>query len=240
MSKKLTLEYIKESFDKEGYTLLSNEYYNAHQRLDYICPNGHEHSVEWASWCYHDRRCPYCNGNFIHINHVKKSFKDYGYVLLSKDFSKESSRKTTKKLLYTCDLGHKHHTTWSLWNMGYRCPTCKAIKQSLRMTGEGNYQWDGGHSDKLYCDIWRDKEYKNSIKERDRYKCLNPVCRKVSNILDVYHIDYNKLNCIPSNLITICRSCNVLANTDRNWHILWYRAILNNRYGYIYKDLNEK
>lgn len=31
-----------------------------------------------------------------------------------------------------------------------------------------------------------------------------------------------------------CGSCNAKANYDREWHKLWYQAILNKRYGYIY------
>ena len=33
MAKKLTIEFVRESFEKEGYTLLSKEYINAEQTL---------------------------------------------------------------------------------------------------------------------------------------------------------------------------------------------------------------
>jgi 5-methylcytosine-specific restriction endonuclease McrA len=65
----------------------------------------------------------------------------------------------------------------------------------------------------------------------DKYKCLNPYCSKKSSKLHIHHIDYNKKNCHPSNLITICNSCNSMANKDRNWHQTWYQAIIKNRYG---------
>ncbi len=59
MSKKHSYEFIKSQFEKEGYTLLSKEYKNAFQKLEYICPNGHKHSISWHSW-QHGQRCKYC------------------------------------------------------------------------------------------------------------------------------------------------------------------------------------
>jgi len=98
--------------------------------------------------------------------------------------------------------------------------------------GPENPNWKGGISCEPYCDIWLDKEFKESIKERDGYKCLNPDCWKNCNHLpiDIHHIDYNKKNCKPSNLIALCRSCNSRANKDREWHEFWYKAILYRRY----------
>ena len=45
--KELTLGYIKEQFEKEGYTLLTTEYINNKQKLDYICPKGHKNTIRW-------------------------------------------------------------------------------------------------------------------------------------------------------------------------------------------------
>jgi hypothetical protein len=81
-----------------------------------------------------------------------------------------------------------------------------------------------------YCDAWADKEYKESIKERDGYKCLNPTCLCNSKRLGIHHINYNKKDCAPLNLITLCTSCNSRANSDRDWHKSWYQAVINKRY----------
>ncbi len=96
--------------------------------------------------------------------------------------------------------------------------------------GEKHHNWKGGISCEPYCDVWLDKEFKESIKERDGYQCLNPVCSKESEILCVHHINYNKKDCRPFNLITLCNSCNVKANSDREWHEAWYNAIIHQRY----------
>lgn len=35
---------------KEDYTLLTNKYFNNHQELRYICPNGRHHYISWGNW----------------------------------------------------------------------------------------------------------------------------------------------------------------------------------------------
>ena len=105
------------------------------------------------------------------------------------------------------------------------------LKISIANKGENSYCWKGGISSQGYCQVWSDEEFKREIKERDGNKCLNPVCNsKNSNDLVGHHIDYNKKNCNPLNIITVCRSCNAKANFDREWHRSWYEAIIYNKY----------
>lgn len=107
------------------------------------------------------------------------------------------------------------------------------ISQSKKGNGMGNENpnWKGGISIEPYCDAWVDKDYKNSIKKRDGNVCLNPYCECiVIRKLDIHHINYNKKDCSPNNLITLCTSCNARANKDRDWHEAWYGAIINKRY----------
>ena len=89
-------------------------------------------------------------------------------------------------------------------------------------------------TDKSYCSEWDFKEFKDLIKYRDRFVCLNPDCWGTAGRLAIHHIDYNKKNCELRNLITICTSCNSRANTDREWYTSWYQAILSRRYNYKY------
>jgi len=108
----------------------------------------------------------------------------------------------------------------------------KSLKFIESMMRENNPNWRGGISFGDYCDIWNSQEFKNMIIERDSKKCLNPTCNKKNeNDIVIHHIDYNKKNCHPSNLITICRSCNTTANFNRSWHKSWYKAIILKRYG---------
>ena len=108
---------------------------------------------------------------------------------------------------------------------------CYHERLSVKRLAEGNPAWKGGISCEPYCYEWSFKEFKEYIKERDDNKCLNPDCFGNIHRLNVHHIDYNKKNCEPENLITLCASCNSRANKDREWHEAWYLAIIYRRYG---------
>jgi len=99
------------------------------------------------------------------------------------------------------------------------------------MSGPLSPLWLGGISCEPYCYEWSFKEFKDLIKERDGYRCLNPYCLSNYKRLCIHHIDYNKKNCGQDNLITLCVSCNGRANKDREWHKAWYKAIIYRKYG---------
>jgi len=119
MQNKITYSLVKESFEKEGYTLLSDEYVNNHTKLDYICSKSHKHSTTWANW-NSGYRCPYCAGQGKPtLKYINDSFVECGYVLLSNKY------KNNRTILeYICPKGHKYKTNWSKWNSGKRCPYC--------------------------------------------------------------------------------------------------------------------
>ena len=56
-----TFNIIEQSFEKANYILITKEddYENACQKLECICPKGHYYSVTWNKW-QQGRRCPYC------------------------------------------------------------------------------------------------------------------------------------------------------------------------------------
>jgi len=283
---KLTIEFIKKEFEKEGYVLLNSKYKNSHQKLRYICPNGHNHFIRWYAW-KQGARCFYCNGNVKPtIEFIKQQFKKEKYILLTKkyknsyqklryicpnsyehhlnwnswqqgkrcpccagnikptiefirkEFEKEECVLLTKvyknahqKLKYICSNGHEHFIRWNDWQQGHRCPICAGVNYSVKYSGENNTNWKGGISCEPYCQDWT-KEFKDYIKERDGNMCLNPDCWGNIQRLSVHHVDYNKKNCEPQNLITLCASCNSRANKDRKWHEAWYSTILQKRYNY--------
>ena len=45
LTKKKTIEEVSESFKKERYKLLTTTYINSRQKLKFICPNNHKHSI---------------------------------------------------------------------------------------------------------------------------------------------------------------------------------------------------
>lgn len=225
---KPTIEFIHVQFEKECYILLTTIYKNSKQKLEYICPNGHRHSISWDKW-RQGYRCPYCsNVGKPTIKFIRDQFEKDKYILLTEKYINSRQR-----LNYVCLNGHKHVISWNKWKAGRRCPVCAIIN----MSGSGHPNWQGGISCEPYCDVWIDRKYKDSIKQRDNHKCINPYCQKKQGYtgqLTIHHIDYNKKSCGPENLITLCRSCNSRANKDRNWHTAWYQAIMYRRYEYVY------
>lgn len=219
---KKTIEFIKSEFEKEEYVFLTAKYIGCGQKLKYMCLNGHHHSITWGHW-QQGRRCPYCSHKKRKtIRFIKEEFKKEGYTLLTKKY-----KNAFQKLDYICPVGHKHSITWNDWQRGSRCPTCKAIN----MSGVSNWNWKGGISKEPYCFEFTNG-LKEFVKQRDGYKCMNPCCNfKNPDDLCVHHFAYDKKKCNPEDLITVCRSCNAIANFDREWHTMWYRAIMYRRYG---------
>ena len=229
MARKISLGYIRKEFEKENYVLLSTEYKYAKEKLNYICSVGHEHQISWNHW-KSGKRCPYCaaiirgKNRRLDFDVIKASFEAEGYKLLSTEY-----KNCSQKLEYICIEGHKHSISWEHWfYSGNRCAVCANIRNS----GIGNCNWKGGISCEPYCDAWADKEYKKSILERDNYTCQNPNCWGTIKDLTIHHIDYDKQNCHPTNIITLCRSCNSRANYNREWHKDFYRIIIKKKYNF--------
>lgn len=128
MSKKLTYEFVRSQFENGGYDLLTTEYINCKQKLDYICPKGHRHSIIWNNW-YSGRRCPYCAGRPpINISFVRSEFTKEGYILLTDKYINHR-----QKLEFVCPNGHKHSICWGNWKTGDRCSYCAGLtKKNVR------------------------------------------------------------------------------------------------------------
>ncbi len=119
MGKKLTIECVRGLFEEEGYILLTKEYKNAHQKLDYICSEGHKHAIRWSDW-RQGHRCPYCVGvGKPNIKFIESEFKIKGYKLLSDCYVNAKI-----PLKYKCLNGHIGYVRWDNWRQGQRCPHC--------------------------------------------------------------------------------------------------------------------
>jgi len=87
----------------------------------------------------------------------------------------------------------------------------KMRNKKLGKCGILSNRWDGGKSFEPYSTDWTET-LRRSIRERDGYVCAE--CGKPQGDIahDVHHIDYNKQNCNPDNLITLCKSCHMKTN----------------------------
>lgn len=103
---------------------------------------------------------------------------------------------------------------------------CKEEKNPMygkgyKLRGDKNGGWYGGISENPYDEKFN-KTLRNKIRERDNYKCA--ICK--GNGKDVHHIDYNKLNNLEENLITLCHKDHMKTNFNReNWIIFFKNYI---------------
>jgi len=234
--KRLTYEFVKEQFEKEGYELLSEEYINSRQKLKYRCQKGHRHNIIWGDW-KQNKRCPICSREKgaakrrTSLKFIRSEFEREGCVLLTDRY-----KNCEQKLDYICKNGHRHNISWHNWKSGWRCPKCHHEELAMLFCGENHPNWKGGISCEPYCEIWLDKEYKEDLKARDSHQCQNPDCRGTSGRICLHHIDYNKKNCDPFNIITLCNSCNSRANFNRNYWRKFYKGIIKRKL-YRYKEV---
>lgn len=166
---------------------------------------------------YYKESCEVCNEPFL-----------TQYRHTGKYCSKSCSNKNTKK-------GNKHTKTakQKMSKSQKGRVFSKEHKERLSIYALKRYKKDptsnpayidGRSSHKHYCSGWF--FLKEEIKQRDKNKCQNPHCWRTSISIVVHHIDYNKQNCHWNNLITLCNSCNVRANYDRNrWEKLYERQV---------------
>ena len=109
-------ERVQAEFAKAGYTLLS-EYRSAKKKLDFICNNGHTHSITWDDWSQ-GKRCAHCIGRIVTHEQVESEFARAGYTLLSKYSNNEAL------LDFICDNDHRHQISWGNFGVGKRCAYC--------------------------------------------------------------------------------------------------------------------
>lgn len=93
-----------------------------------------------------------------------------------------------------------------------RCQLCNLKFHS----GKNHYNWQGGKSFEPYG-LRFDRELKEQIRKRDEFKCqeCGYTQKQLGYKLTVHHIDYNKQNNNPNNLISLCRNCHCQTNFSR-------------------------
>ena len=113
-------------------------------------------------------------------------------------------------------------TDWWKKNKGTEKELERNKKIGIKMSGENNPSWQNGISYELYTKEFNE-ELKEQIRKRDNYRCQE-CFRHQDELFDkkgkhyklnVHHIDYNKKNNNPDNLISLCKSCHSKTNFKR-------------------------
>jgi hypothetical protein len=143
-------------------------------------------------------------------NHLPKTAFQKGYIPWNKG----------KEFLMMKE--NKYRLGFPAWNKGKSMFHSGSFKKL-----EKHPNWKGGKSfekwGKNFTEI-----FKEAIKLRD-HACV--ICGS-ENRLQVHHIDYNKLNTIKENCITLCISCHMKTNFNRKQWTSFFQSLLKERYNY--------
>jgi hypothetical protein len=95
-----------------------------------------------------------------------------------------------------------------------------------RLSGENSPSWKGGISFEPYPITWS-FALREAIRDRDGRKCCICGIGENGKRHDVHHIDYDKKNINPLNLLTLCHSCHMKTGYRREYWIAVLRNIVN-------------
>lgn len=158
----------------------------------------------------------------------KISLKKKGNVVAwnkGKKMSESMKEKMRQIMLGHIPWNKGKKTGQLVWNKGLR--------------GERSHSWRGGLSFGEYTPNFNES-LKEMIRQRDSHKCQLCSCPQMELLrnrrLDIHHIDYNKKNNDPKNLITLCNPC----NGKVNWNRERWKEVFNAKISLIYNILTIK
>lgn len=94
-------------------------------------------------------------------------------------------------------------------------------------TGKKSHLWRGGISFEPYSDDFT-RQLKETIRLRDGYRCQLCGAPEIENNakLSIHHINYDKKDCRPYNLISLCKKCHIKVNFHRaKWTIYFKKKV---------------
>ena len=116
-----------------------------------------------------------------------------------------------------------------------------------KTSGENCHMWKGGISFEPYG-LEFNRQLREQIKVRDGYRCQECFRHETELFtktgkprkLACHHIDYNKLNNNPSNLLSLCIPCHAKTNFKRKHWIKYFEKMLALRTGCELRKDNKK
>jgi len=120
-----------------------------------------------------------------------------------------------------------------------RYPLTEEHKKKISATEQGIKleDWKGFIQFEPYDERFNNK-FKRVIRKRDNQICM--LCgihrEKLNKSLTIHHINYDKRLSIPENCISLCISCHIKTNYNRQHWIKFFQSLLAERYDYKYED----
>ena len=114
-------------------------------------------------------------------------------------------------------------------NNKYKNTFCSKECSTEWFIGENASNWRGGKSFEPYAPEFN-KRLRIQIRKRDNYACqeCGKTRKEIGRSPSVHHIDYNKKNNNPDNLICLCDSCHGKTTYNRkDWTAYFKEKLLN-------------
>lgn len=161
---------------------------------------------------HHSKVCPVC----------EEEFKSYINKCCSQECASSLMKMIHIKTYINCSYCSKKiirkRSKLKLYKDHYCNNKCKNKHASIIYVLDKNNNWRGGKSFEPYS-IAFNRSLKDAIRKRDNFICQ--ICNQASKLskrtLCVHHIDYDKNNCNPKNLISLCRPCHGKTNGNRKY-----------------------
>lgn len=93
----------------------------------------------------------------------------------------------------------------------------ETIEKLRDRCGRKNPNWKEINAERKYSVDWT-ITLRRSIRERDKYTCRLCGEQQKEKSHAVHHIDYDKFNCNPKNLISLCQLCHSKTNGNREYY----------------------
>jgi hypothetical protein len=178
--------------------------------------------------------------------HSEKTKQKMSKSHLNKKFSEQHKRKIGRALkgkkkkpftkqhienMKKAQLGKKRnpHTEETIKKMKQ---TWSRPEVKAKISGKNNVNYIHGQGYEPYTKDF--KLLREEILERDNFKCQGCGLTQDEHIIkykrniEVHHIDHNRHNCKPENLITLCKQCNINANYNIDYYYAYYTYIIQN------------
>lgn len=161
-----SFEFVKQTFEENNCMLLSVEYKNGRQKLDYICSCGNKAEITFSEFIK-GSRCAECGYKktaeklSFSQEKVEQIFLDANCKLLSQ------YKNSSTKLKFQCECGNISHTILHAFMNGTRCKEC-GIKKTKEKQSH-NYGFIKREFEKEGC-ILLSEEYINTMTHLD-YIC---------------------------------------------------------------------
>jgi len=145
--------------------------------------------------------------------------------MLGKKHTKEAKEK-----IRNSHIGIKHPNRKSSGPLSEEHKRKISVANIGKNKGENSAFWQGGKSFEKYGLDWTDT-LRESIRKRDNFICQECGIHQDElggrfKKLDIHHIDYNKYNLEPNNLITLCKSCHAKTNYNREYWIEYFNDLI--------------